>query len=64
MKQLADVLVQVVVRQLTARRAGKEKARAPLIQANGLETLEQMNDTRKTNEVHTLRKLRHHNEEQ
>ncbi len=36
MKQLADVLVRVAVRQLTARRAGKEKARAPLTQANGL----------------------------
>ena len=56
MSRLADVLVGICVREiLSARRAGKEKARAPLNQANGLETLERGNDTRKTDEVHALR---------
>ncbi len=47
-KALADVLVRVAVREITARRAGKEKARAPLIQANGLEYMEQTHDIRRT----------------
>ena len=44
-KALADVLVQVAVREIIARRAGKEKACAPLIQANRLEYMEQTHDT-------------------
>ncbi len=55
MTRLADILVGICVRELTARRAGKEKARAPLTQANGLETLELHDDNRKRKSVHTLR---------
>lgn len=36
LRPLADVLVGICVRELTARRAGKKKARGPLTQANGL----------------------------
>ena len=55
MKVLADVLVRVCVRELqTARSAGKEKARAPLTQANGLKTLEQLHDKPNSGKVHRL----------
>ncbi len=37
LRPLADVLVGICVRELTARRTGKKKAREPLIQANGLQ---------------------------
>ncbi len=58
MTRLADVLVRVAVRELTARRAGKEKARAPLTQANGIKRLEHGNDNREIEEKHTLQELR------
>jgi len=45
MKAIADILIGIAMREITARRAGKEKARAPLIQANGLEYMEQTHDT-------------------
>ena len=45
MKAIADILIGIAVRELTARRAGKEKAHAPLIQANGLEYTEQKHDS-------------------
>ena len=54
MKALADVLVGICVRELTARRVGKEKARAPLIQANGLKTLELDHDNRSIEDTHTV----------
>ena len=47
-QQLADVLVGICVRELTARRDGQEKARDLVDEVHGLKTLEQSNGISKT----------------
>ena len=48
MKRLADILLQIAVRELKTARCGQEKARDLVDEVHGLRTSERDNDTAQT----------------